>query len=121
MRFQKIAKKLRDDVNDLNEFSLEREWASRSQLVFCTLACSGRDILRRRRPCDLLIIDEAAQAVEAECLIALQLRPRQILFVGDPNQLSATAQSDVAKRAGYERSTMQRLYVTHLSVYLLLH
>ena len=120
--FQKIARKLRDDVNDLNEFSLEREWASRSQLVFCTLACSGRDILRRRRPCDLLIIDEAAQAVEAECLIALQLRPRQILFVGDPNQLSATAQSDVAKRAGYERSTMQRLYVNpHLSVYLLLH
>ena len=107
--FQDIAKKLRNDVNDLNEFDLEREWTSRSQLVFCTLACSGRDMLCRRKPCDFLIIDEAAQAVEAECLVAFQLRPRRVLFVGDPNQLSAMAQSDVARRAGYERSTMQRL------------
>ena len=91
--FQDIAKKLRNDVSDLNEYDLEREWTSRSQLVFCTLACSGRDMLCRRKPCDFLIIDEAAQAVEAECLVAFQLRPRRVLFVGDPNQLSAMAQS----------------------------
>ena len=66
-------------------------------------------MLCRRKPCDFLIIDEAAQAVEAECLIAFQLRPQRVLFVGDPNQLSAMAQSGVARRAGYERSTMQRL------------
>jgi senataxin len=67
-------------------------------------------MMRRREPCDLLVIDEAAQAVEAECLIAFQLRPKSVIFVGDPNQLSAMAQSDVARRAGYERSTMQRLF-----------
>ena len=33
---------------------------------------------------DALIVDEAAQATEAEIIVALQLQPSRCLLVGDP-------------------------------------
>ena len=41
VELKKVAIKLRDDVRDLNEYDVEREWTSRSRVVFCTLACAG--------------------------------------------------------------------------------
>ena len=58
----------------------------------------------------MLVIDEAAQAVEAETVVALQLRPKEALvLVGDPQQLSAVVNSAQAVRAGFGRSMMHRL------------
>jgi superfamily I DNA and/or RNA helicase len=53
--------------------------------------------------------NEAAQALEAELVVAFARRPRRCLLVGDPAQLPATMASDVARRAGHDRSLMQRL------------
>jgi hypothetical protein len=33
---------------------------------------------------DVLVVDEAAQATEAEIVVALQLQPSKCLLVGDP-------------------------------------
>lgn len=59
---------------------------------------------------DTVLVDEAAQAIEAETLIPLCLAPRQLVLIGDPMQLSATVcQSDAAKRAHFCRSMMERM------------
>ena len=57
---------------------------------------------------DVLICDEASQAIEAETLLALSLRPAKIILVGDPKQLSATLHSNDAIKA-LDRSLMCRL------------
>eukprot|EP00939_MAST-03C_sp_MAST-3C-sp1_P003049 g3049.t1 len=89
---------------------LEDEWINIAEIAFSTICCVGRRSMRRRRPSDVLIVDEAAQAVELETLVAFQARPRKkILLVGDPFQLSASARSPIARRAGFERSLLQRL------------
>lgn len=100
---------LSSEIKRISASDIEFEFVNRARVVFCTLACAGRTSMIRRDPCDYLIVDECAQAVEAEALVALQTLPRRVLLVGDPNQLSAMAQSPIAKRAGYERSLMQRL------------
>ena len=85
------------------------EAVSRATLVFATLASSGQGIMANMPPPDALIVDEAAQALESEVLIAFARRPRRCLLVGDPAQLPATMASEVARRAGHDVSLMQRL------------
>ena len=85
------------------------EAVSRATLVFATLASSGQGIMANMPPPDGLIVDEAAQALESEVLIAFARRPRRCLLVGDPAQLPATMASEVARRAGHDVSLMQRL------------
>ena len=85
------------------------EAVSRATLVFATLVSSGQGIMANMPPPDGLIVDEAAQALESEVLIAFARRPRRCLLVGDPAQLPATMASEVARRAGHDVSLMQRL------------
>lgn len=92
--------------------SAEEEFMTTAELLFCTLAVSGRHSIRRiNKKCglDLLVIDEAAQAVEAETWVALQSLPARLLLVGDPKQLSATVTSNRASELGFGRSLMERL------------
>ena len=59
---------------------------------------------------DVLVVDEAAQPIEAELLIApFAFRPSRIVLVGDPRQLSSSVESRHAARAGLGRSMMSRL------------
>eukprot|EP00760_Papus_ankaliazontas_P024047 PhM_4_TR2115/c0_g1_i2/m.57640/K10706/SETX, ALS4; senataxin len=57
---------------------------------------------------DVVIIDEAAQAVEPQCVYAMSLAKKCIL-VGDPMQLPATILSIEALTHNYQRSLMARL------------
>ena len=53
----------------------------------------------RERP--VLLVDEAAQALEAELIIPINYtEPRSMVLVGDPNQLPATLISIIAHDAG---------------------
>lgn len=82
-----------------------------SKLVFCTLNTSGRNFLNRvSPPFDVLIIDEAGQAVEAEALIAFNLAysAQKALLVGDTRQLPATTLAQTAKASHYEWSMIWR-------------
>ena len=85
------------------------EAISRSSLVFCTLVTSGQAAMSALGTPDALVVDEAAQCLEAELVVAFARRPRRCLLVGDPAQLPATMASDVARGAGHDRSLMSRL------------
>lgn len=100
---------LNDHMDDRN---IEMALLNQAQFVFCTLCIAGRSSLSPRnmyRGFDVLIVDEAAQPIEAELLIATTLRPKQLVLVGDPCQLSAAVESQEARRAGFGSSLMTRL------------
>ena len=54
-------------------------------------------------------MDEAAQALECELVVALARKPKRCLLVGDPAQLPATMASETARRKGHDRSCMRRV------------
>ncbi|CAD7948035.1 unnamed protein product, partial [Amoebophrya sp. A25] len=57
-----------------------------------------------------VVIDEAAQATEADTMLALALNPSRLVLVGDPKQLAATViRSKGLREAGYSRSLQSRL------------
>ena len=58
---------------------------------------------------DIVVIDEAAQAVEPSSLIPLRYGCSQCILVGDPQQLPATVISRAAARSGYDKSLFARM------------
>ena len=55
------------------------------------------------------VVDEAAQAVELSTLIPLQLGVKQLVLVGDPQQLPATVLAKREIMGNYERSLFERM------------
>ena len=118
--FESVLQKVREAVAELayqesrgQAGFLERELLERASIVFCTVASSGRSVLRRtlKNKIECLIVDEAAQGPECETIIPLAYQPQRVLLVGDPQQLSTTVcASRAAELAGYGRSMMQRLF-----------
>lgn len=88
------------------------EVLSKTAVVFCTLAGAGSSAVRRMAAVDTLVVDEAAQALEGEVLIALDARPKSCVLVGDPHQLPALTHSAAARHQGYGRSLLERLMKT---------
>nr|XP_053653522.1 RNA helicase Mov10l1-like [Cherax quadricarinatus] len=59
-----------------------------------------------------VLVDEAGQLTEPECLVALGLvncSSGQVVLAGDPEQLGPVVQSSLAKRYGLQHSLLQRL------------
>ncbi|KAG0597404.1 hypothetical protein M758_UG335400 [Ceratodon purpureus] len=78
-------------------------------IVCSTLSFSGAGIfMRMNRGFDVVIIDEAAQAVEPSILVPLVHGCRQVFMVGDPLQLPATVLSKEAVAHGYGMSMFKR-------------
>ncbi|XP_073133185.1 probable helicase MAGATAMA 3 [Henckelia pumila] len=78
-------------------------------IVFSTLSFSGSALFSKlNRGFDVVIIDEAAQAVEPATLIPLANGCKQVFLVGDPVQLPATVISPVAEKFGYGMSLFKR-------------
>lgn len=85
---------------------------SSSSVTLATLSgCGDRTLQRlaREQPFDLVIVDEAGQALEPLCWIALQLGRRAVL-AGDPCQLPPTVRSAEAERAGLGRTLLDRVF-----------
>ena len=97
--------------NNLDDSSsgLEAHLLNQSQIIFATLSVSGRRFLKEMDKIEFLIIDEAGQALEAECLIPLVCNPKKCLLVGDTKQLPATVISPLATKLNFGRSLMGRL------------
>ena len=91
----------------VNDFAYEA--LNKAQLVFCTLASAGQSIMASLNSPDVLLVDEAAQALEPELVIPFLRNPRKCLLVGDPAQLPATLSSEIARRHGHATSLMERL------------
>ncbi|KAL6302769.1 SEN1 N terminal-domain-containing protein [Sparassis latifolia] len=62
---------------------------------------------------ELVIIDEAAQAIELSSLIPLKYRCSRCIMVGDPQQLPPTVKSQEACKFGYNQSLFVRLQQRH--------
>ncbi|KAK1936689.1 putative helicase MAGATAMA 3 [Phytophthora citrophthora] len=91
-----------------------------AQIVFCTLSGAGSVAMCEfAQDFDALIIDEAAQAVEASTLIPFKFRPHRVVLVGDHRQLPATVMSKKLVAMGYDRSLQQRLVENDSPVLLL--
>ena len=97
-----------------------RDELRRAEIVLTTLSYSGLDIFSRiERHFDVVVIDEAAQAVEPSTLIPLRHNCRQLFLVGDPVQLPATILSTRAVENTYDMSLFERLMVNDYKVNLL--
>ncbi|EEE61007.1 hypothetical protein OsJ_14822 [Oryza sativa Japonica Group] len=71
------------------------------------------------RAFDVVIIDEAAQAVEPATLIPLIHGCKQVFLVGDPVQLPATVISSTAQKLGYGTSLFKRFQAAGFPVQML--
>jgi senataxin len=78
--------------------------------VCATLSFSGSGIFSQvDRPFEVLVVDEASQAVEPSALIPLCQGTLQVYLVGDPSQLPATVISSFAIKKGYNLGLFSRL------------
>lgn len=104
-RHQKIAR-LKDRATEL-EYEIRESLFAEARVIACTLTGSAHPILLGKR-FGTLFIDEAAQAMEAACWIAIQKCSRFVL-AGDHRQLPPTIQSPKALAGGLDRTLMQQI------------
>ena len=100
---QKIAR-LRERADEL-EVRINHALFDASRVIACTLAGSANPVLNGQHY-HTLFIDEAAQALEAACWIALQKADR-VIFAGDHQQLPPTVKSPEALRGGLGVTLME--------------
>ncbi|XP_018471146.2 probable helicase MAGATAMA 3 [Raphanus sativus] len=102
--------KSKQGTTGTDDDSLRTSIVEESAIVFSTLSFSGTPLIAKsNRGFDVVIIDEAAQAVEPATLIPLATKCKQVFLVGDPKQLAATVISTVAQASGYGTSMFERL------------
>lgn len=106
---QKVAR-LRERADAL-EASIHQSLFDSCRVVACTLAGSAQQVLTGWK-CHTLFIDEAAQALEAACWIALQ-KCHRVVFAGDHCQLPPTIKSPEAMRGGLAVTLMERVVEKH--------
>lgn len=104
-RHQKIAR-LRDRANEL-EYQISEELFREARVIACTLTGSAHRLLTGMH-FGTLFIDEAAQALEASCWIAIQKADRVIL-AGDHRQLPPTVKCPQALSGGLDHTLMQQI------------
>lgn len=86
----------------------ERDILQNADVICCTCAGSGDPRLKNFRFRQVLI-DEATQATEPECLIPIVRGAKQIVLVGDHCQLGPVVMCKKAAGAGFDRSLFERL------------
>ncbi|KAJ4482134.1 SEN1 N terminal-domain-containing protein [Lentinula aciculospora] len=79
-----------------------------SDVICSTLSGTGHENLEQYE-FEMVIIDEAAQAIELSSLIPLKYRCRRCIMVGDPQQLPPTVISMEASKYQYNQSLFVRL------------
>ena len=102
---QKIAR-LKERATEL-EYTINESLFTDARVIACTLTGSAHHLLQGRR-FGTLFIDEAAQALEASCWIAIQKADR-IILAGDHRQLPPTIKSPAALSGGLDKTLMQTI------------
>ena len=104
-RHQKIAR-LKERATEL-EYQINESLFNEARVISCTLTGSAHHLLVGRK-FGTLFIDEAAQALEASCWIAIQKADRVIL-AGDHRQLPPTIKCLEAIQGGLDHTLMQQI------------
>ena len=102
---QKIIS-LKDRATEL-EIRINEALFSEARVISCTLVSSANRILMGQK-FGTLFIDEAAQALEAACWIAIRKADRVVL-AGDHCQLPPTIKCMEAMRGGLDKTLMQHI------------
>ncbi len=97
---------LRREMRQL-EGAITRGLVDGAEVVLATTS-GAADALLQETAFGLVVVDEAAQALEAACWIPLQ-RARRAVLVGDHRQLPPTIQSAEAADAGLAHTLFERL------------
>ncbi|XP_076259187.1 putative helicase mov-10-B.1 [Rhynchophorus ferrugineus] len=111
-----VNKKIQNHFNiyangdDISVYPLQIAELNQCSIVVTTLFLSSR-YTGIYHP-DILFIDEAAQAQEAEacCAIGLLVPGKQLVLAGDPQQLGPVIHSETCKTYGFNISLFERLY-----------
>mgnify|MGYP001082440258 FL=1 len=89
------------------EVKIDMELFDEARVVACTLVGSANRVMMNRH-FTTLFIDEAAQALEAACWIAIG-KAERVILAGDHHQLPPTIKCIEAERKGLGRTLMQKI------------
>lgn len=109
--------RLRDRATQL-EIQINADIFDSAHVIASTLVSSNHRVLNGRR-FTTLFIDEAAQALESACWIAIR-KAERVILAGDHCQLPATIKCHEAARGGLEQTLMEHIVKTKPSVVSLL-
>lgn len=98
--------KLRVRATEL-EIRIDTELFTEARVIACTLVGAANRVLERKR-FSSLFIDEAAQAIEAACWIAIS-RADRVILAGDHCQLPPTIKCIEAARGGLDRTLLEKV------------
>lgn len=98
--------RLRDRATEL-EIGINEDLFASARVIASTLVSSNHRVLSGRR-FSTLFIDEAAQALEAACWIAIRKADR-VVFAGDHCQLPPTIKCIEAARGGLDETLMEKV------------
>ncbi|MBQ0074835.1 MAG: AAA family ATPase [Prevotella sp.] len=113
---QKIAR-LRERAAEI-EMRIQASLFNEARVIACTLVGSANKILVGQR-FSTLFIDEAAQALEPACWIAIR-RAGRVILAGDHQQLPPTIKCFDAMKQGLGKTLMERIVENQPSVVTLL-
>ena len=89
------------------EIRIDTELFTEARVIACTLVGAASRVLERKR-FSSLFIDEAAQAMEAACWIAIS-RADRVILAGDHCQLPPTIKCIEAARGGLGRTLLEKV------------
>ena len=89
------------------EIRIDTELFTEARVIACTLVGAASRVLERKR-FSSLFIDEAAQAIEAACWIAIA-RADRVILAGDHCQLPPTIKCIEAARGGLGRTLLEKV------------
>lgn len=107
---RKKISSLKERANELEQ-QIKEQLFAQSRVIACTLTGSANKVMDGMS-FSTLFIDEAAQALEAACWIAISKSDRVIL-AGDHQQLPPTIKCYEAARQGLDKTLMEKIVNYH--------
>ena len=101
---------IRKDIKEMELMAI-REVIQDSQVIFCTNTTADDKIFYKMNKniyFDIVIIDEAAQALEISCWLPILLG-KKLILAGDHKQLPPTIKSKEAAEKGFDKTLFDRM------------
>ena len=99
------AKNLNKEARELESYIVNK-LIDQAQVIACTLIGSTHEYIRSKI-FDIVVIDEAGQALEPACWVAI-LKAEKVVMAGDPFQLPPTVKSHEAERKGLTKTLLEK-------------
>ena len=108
------------NLKSYNTSDIKKNMIKEAKVVFSTLNSSAKKQLKIVKDnISYLIVDEATQSTEIQCIVPLTLSPDKMILIGDPCQLPATTFHPLSKQLNLQRSLFERLQELQFKVFML--